>query len=220
MADEVKASTAEGIPDKPQTLKYTSGGFELYVPPTKFAHPPEPARFVMLDDINDTFYQVLYEGLRLKNTTPWTDLALHTTPDPAIVFPPNQQEIFDAKLSITATGFLVSIISRANGEFVAKWLGTVHVDRLPEQSMNWGALESLKGDELPAEMRNGLLRFVFNRRPGASGGSHSYVTPRGVLDGLERPWYKDGASLAWELDDRFVGGKRIEREQRWKLVTS
>jgi hypothetical protein len=135
---------------------------------------------------------------------------LHTTPDPAIVFPPNQQEIFDAKLSITATGFLVSIISRANGEFVAKWLGTVHVDRLPEQSMNWGALESLKGDELPAEMRNGLLRFVFNRRPGASGGSHSYVTPRGVLDGLERPWYKDGASLAWELDDRFVGGAEVE----------
>src|SRR6201999_2747155 len=109
-------------------------------------------------DLDDTFYQVIYSGPGLKNTIPWPDLALHTVPDPAIVFPPNQQNTFSAGLSIMATGFLVSIISRESGVFEAKWLGTVHVDRLPEASMNWGALESLKGDELPAEMRNGLLR--------------------------------------------------------------
>jgi hypothetical protein len=174
----------------------------------------------MLDDLNDVFYQVIYEGPGLKNVTSWTDLALHTITDPAIVFPPNQLATFEARLSIMATGFLVSVTSRTSDAITAKWLGTVHVDRLPEHLMNWGALESMKENELAAEMRAGLLRFVFDRRPGASAKSHSYVTPSSTLDEMSRPWYKNGEHLNWELDERFVGAKLIDRKQKWKLVES
>lgn len=198
--------------------EFTSGGFELYVPPTKFPKPDEPARFVMLDDINDTFYQVVYEGPGLQNMNTWKDLDLHTINDPAIVFPPKQLDAFEARLSLLATGFLVSITFRSPEIFIADWLGAVHVYRLPEHRMNWGALESLKGEELPTEMRAGLLRYVFDRRPGLRSISHTYMTPRNTLDNMIRPWHVDGASLNWELDSRFTGANVIPREQSWRLI--
>lgn len=184
----------------------------------------------MLDDLDNVFYDVDYESSELQNSTDWTELALHNVVDPAIVFPPNQWQIFEECWTwrqvggeledrpLIATGFLVSIQSRDSGIFNATKLGTVHVLQWRQQHMNWGVLESLKGTELPSEMRAGLLRHIFNRRPGANTQMViSYVTPRRVLDENSRPWHEDGASLNWELDHRFAGGARIGREQKWRL---
>jgi hypothetical protein len=91
-------------------LEFRSGGFELYLPPTRFSSPPEPPSFVMLDDSSQVFYDVDYQALQLGNTTPWSTLALHTVPDPAIVFPPEQCDML--QIMNFATGFLVSIESR------------------------------------------------------------------------------------------------------------
>ena len=198
-----------------QFLEFTSGGFELYVPPTPFSNPPGRTRFVMLDDLNNVFYDVDYESSSLNNSTPWTKLGLHNVADPAIVFPPNQWQMFEENSS--ATGFLVLIQSRDSGLFTATKIGTVYVRPLLQEFMNWGVLESLKGSELPSEMRAGLLRHVFNRRPGANARMISYVTLRRVLDNMHRPWHQNGAWLNWELDDKFTGGSLIGNEQMWKL---
>jgi hypothetical protein len=208
--------TSDALP----SLQFTSGGFELYVPPTPFSNPPKPAHFVVLDDLNDVFYDVDYESSDLKNTTPWTELALHTVADPAIVFPPNQYQMSENNKTLRITGFLVSIQSRDSGLFTATKIGTVHVQQLQKKYMNWGALESLKGAELPSEMRAGLLRHVFNRRPRGSARMISYVTPRHVLDNMPRQWHRNAAALNWELDERFAGGARIGKERKWRLHAS
>jgi len=204
-----------------QSLNITSAGFELYVPPTPFAREAlekkDPmGRFVMLDDENNVFYDVDYGSAHLRNSTPWPELALHNVVDPAIVFPPAQwQKLHDPDW--LPTGFLVAIRSRDDNVFKAVKIGTVHVKQLPRALMNWGALESLTGPEFVAEMKAGLLRRVFDRRPGSNSGPVSYVNPKKVLNGKPRPWHQDGKWLNWELNHRFVGGKEIDKGQRWAL---
>lgn len=214
--------SAQGILNEPPSRDITTAGFELYVPPTPFSNPtpPEPSgRFVMLDDEDGVFYDVCYDSAPLRNTIPWTELGLHNFVDPAIIFPPAQwQKLADPDW--LPTGFLVSIQSRGPEHFTAIKIGTVHVKQLPQALMNWEVLESLKGPELPAEMKAGLLRSVFNRRPGSNSQSISYVNQRGVLDKMSRPWHRDGNWLNWELDHRFAGGRRIDEKQKWKLYAS
>jgi hypothetical protein len=204
-----------------QSLAVTSGGFELYVPPTPFSMgDPEKkdptGRFVMLDDENDIFYDVDYGSEPLRNSTPWSKLALYNVVDPAIVFPPKQwQKLHEPDW--LPTGFLVAIQSRDDNVFRAVKIGAVHVKRLRRELMSWGALESLRGSELTTEMKAGLLRRVFNRRPGSNAEPASYVNAKKVLDGKQRPWHQDGNWLNWELSHRFVGGKKIDEGQRWEL---
>ena len=79
-------------------MNFTSAGFELYIPPSPMINhllkPPHRARFVLVDDINDKFYDVDYDGAndpsKLGNTLSWAKLALHKVTDPAIVLPGDQ----------------------------------------------------------------------------------------------------------------------------------
>jgi hypothetical protein len=196
-------------------LEFKSRGFELYLPPTPFSSPPAYARFVMLDDSTQKFYDVDYQTELLGNTTPWTALALHQVRDPAIVFPPEQCDMLE--IMKFATGFLVSIECRDREMFVAKKIGSVNVKLMEEKLMNWAALRSLKGDELPAEMRVGLLRRVWNKRPNAASQSIPYVTPRLTLDDMPKHWHRDGAALNYELDQIFAGGAPLGEQQHWKV---
>jgi hypothetical protein len=201
-------------------LNFASGGFELFVPPVPFSQPPNPACFVMLDDQHDIFYEVDYQSADLRNTTEWTTVELHSVQDPAIVFPPLQWEKLGNDMNEKITGFVVDVKSRDDECWIAEKLGAVHVRRFPQEYMNWSALASLKGSELPEEMKAGLLRNVFNRRVNPEEYTISYVTLRRVLDNMKRPWHQDGAALNWELNERFVGAKRIESGQKWKLYAS
>ena len=205
--------------EKPSML-FNSGGFELFVPPTPFCPPGKPPIFVMVEDLKDTFYEVDYEAADLQNRTPWSELELHTVLDPAIVFPSLQWQKFEnlAEESVEiVTGYLIAIQSRESDAWAAVKLGDVHIRKYPEEVMNWRLLESVKGPELGAEVQTGLLRHVYNRRPGSVQRSIPYVTPARILDKMERPWHKDGAALNWNLDGRFVGAARIARDQRWRL---
>lgn len=199
-----------------------SAGFELYLPPTPMlnpqTNPPERPRFVMLDYTNDVFYDVDYETANLRNSTSYAALALHTVQDPAIVFPPNQWNMLQTMKF--ATGFLVSIISRDGQTFSAKNLGSVNVKPLRQELMNWAALRSKKGPELPAEMKAGLLRHVWNRRSNAATQSIPYVHQRHVLDNMSNPWHRDGVALNYELDQQFAGGRLFGAEQQWKLYAA
>jgi hypothetical protein len=206
--------------DRRPNLNFASGGFELFVPPVPFSQPPKPAYFVMLDDQNDAFYEVDYQSVDLRNRTEWTVMELHTVPDPAVVFPTLQWQRFENDTNEKITGFVVDIKSRDEDYWTAEKIGMVHVRRFPQEYMNWSALASLKGSELPEEMKAGLLRNVFNRREGSTVQTISYVTQRRVLDNMKRPWHQDGAALNWELDERFVGAKRIEGDQKWKIYAS
>ena len=206
----------------------SSAGFELYVPPSPMINErhksPHCGRFVMLDDANDTFYDVDYDAAnnppRLGNEVSWIELALHAVPDPAIVLPGDQWKWLHDERRRFSMGFLISIESREENVLYGKKIGSVFVKKLDREHMNWAALRSLKGEELPAEMRAGLLRRVWNRRPSADVSSIPYVTPARVLDGMPRPWHRDGEWLNWELDHQFAGGKVIRQEQRWRLHTS
>lgn len=203
-----------------RNLNFASGGFELFVPPVPFSQPPEPACFVMLDDQNDAFYEVDYQSVDLRNSTDWTALKLHTVPDPAVVFPTLQWQKFENDINKKITGFVVDIKSRGEDSWTAEKIGAVHVRRFPQEYMNWSALASLKGSELPEEMKAGLLRKVFNQREGSMVQTISYATPRRILDTMKRPWHQDGAALNWELDEKFVGANRIEKDQKWKLYAA
>ncbi len=205
-----------------ESFAITSAGFELYVPPTPFAKGDDPkkkdptGRFVMLDDENGVFYDVDYGSAPLHNSTPWSELTLHKVVDPAIVFPPAQWEkLHDPEW--LPVGFLVAIRSCEGDIFKAVKIGTVHVKPLPRALMNWGALERLKGPELTAEMKTGLIRRVFDCRPWSNAGPVSYVNLKKVLDAKSRPWDQQGNWLSWELDERFVGGKEIDKGQRREL---
>lgn len=182
--------------------------------------PPKRPHFVMVDDLNNVFYDVDYESPDLKNPVPWAELLLHTSRDPAIVFPPNQYQLGVENPGLRITGFLVLIQSREDDVFTGYKIGTVHVQPLAQERMNWGVLESWKGPELASEVRAGLLRHVFNRRPGAHPIAISYVTPRNILDSMQRQWHKNAAALEYELDGIFAGGRRIGENQRWRLYAS
>lgn len=209
-----------GNSDSRANLNFASGGFELFVPPVPFSQPPEPACFVMLDDQNNAFYEVDYQSVDLKNSIDWTALKLHTVLDPALVFPTLQWQTFEKDMNKKITGFVVDIKSRDEDSWTAERIGTVHVRRFPQEYINWSVLASLKGSELPEEMKAGLLRKVFNQGRSSMTQTISYVTPRRILDTMERPWHQDGAALNWELDERFVGANRIEKDQKWKLYAT
>lgn len=201
------------------TLHFVSGGFELYVPPTPFSQPPEPPMFVMLDDMNDVFYQVDYGHPGLRNANSWVDLQLHRVTDPAIVFPPNQLSLYAQNDNITMTGFLVSIASRGATGWLVKKIGAVHVRRYPLKYINWDVLASTKGPELIAELQAGLLRKVFNRRDVGTSERPSFVTLGNTINHMSRAWHEGGAALSYELDERFVGAVRIPNEQGWSVYT-
>jgi hypothetical protein len=189
---------------------FNSGGFELFLPPTPFSQPPEPAQFIMLDDVNQIFYDVRYRG---ADSTSWTAIKAHQIPDPAIVFPPNQWTHMLA--SSHGTGFLVSIESREREVFYARMLGTVNVAPVDEKRMNWGALRGEKGPELPAEMKSGLLRHVWDRRSRPSFHAIAYETSAAVLNRMPRPWHRDGAALNYELDHVFAGCLALGAQTSW-----
>ena len=208
-----------------EVREVTAAGFELYIPPSpmenKLHKSPHCGRLVILDDANDTFYNLDYDAAnnptKLGNKLSWNELALHTVPDPAIVLPENQWKWLHDEERQFSKGFLVSVESRQGGIFIGKKIGSVFVSKLKQEHMNWAALRSLKGEELPAEMRAGLLRRVWNRRSDANTSSIPYVTPAHVLDNMPRPWHRDGEWLNWELDHQFAGSKVIQPEQRWRL---
>ena len=148
--------------------KFQSGGFELYLPPTPFSMPPEPARLVMVDDLRQVIYDVDYETSFLKNTIPWSALNLHKIEDPAIVFRPMQLECLMLPERAFATGLLASIETRDDGVYKAKRVGVVNVSPFPKEVINWAVLQSWNGEELPTEMQAGPLRRVWNRRQQAT----------------------------------------------------
>ncbi|OQV06553.1 hypothetical protein CLAIMM_11103 [Cladophialophora immunda] len=117
-----------------------------------------------------------------------------------------------------ATGLLVSIQARHAPDLIAAvTLGRVHVKPLPREFMNWSALRGLKGPQLPAEMRAGLLRRVWDRRGRADPQPVPLVTPGRILNDMPRPWHRDGAVLNDELDRRFVGARPLGPPSRWKV---
>ena len=196
-------------------LTFTSGGFELYVPPSPLQSTP---RFVMLDDLNNVFYDVDYETSTLKNTTSWSDLALHTVPAPAIAFRLDQLDLMmQNPTKAMMKGFLVAITTWDSGTITAKKIGSVFVKRLDPKFMNWSVLKDWRGSELPAEMKAGLLRRVFDKRPEAHAQMMSYVTPSSTLARMSVPWHRDGHALNHMLQERFAGGQTIARDQTWKL---
>ena len=206
-------------------MEMTGPGFELYVPPTPMVNdrlkPPHKGRFVMLDDVNDVFYDIDYDAAlkpaALGNTVSWADLALHTVREPALVLQLSQWQWLSNPQTNFARAFLVSIESRNEGIVYARRIGSVFVRKVQQEYMNWYALRSEKGEELPAEMRAGLLRKLWNRSPSHQSPNISYVTPASVLDKMPRPWHKDGAWLNWELDHQYAGGSVIPPSQCWRL---
>ncbi len=191
-------------------LEFRSSGFELYLPPTNFK-----SRFVMFDDSNQIFYDVNYDTELLGNRIPWPSLKPENLRDPAIVFPPKQSDAL--KIMNFATGFLVSILHREGDKFVAQKLGLVEVKALKEELMNWSALTALKGEELPNEMKAGLMRRLWDRRPGSQHRSIPYVTPGSVLDQMPRRWHTDGAALNYELYLIFAAGAPLASTQHWEV---
>lgn len=196
------------------TIEFISSGFELYLPPTQFS-----SRFVMYDDSTDTFYNVDYETQLLQNTIPWADLAIQTITDPAIAFPPEQSSMLKPPPQGMqfATGMLVSVLRREGHTIVARKLGRVNVKPLPAALMSWPGLVEKKGPVLPREMRAGLMRKLWNRRPGARELPITYVASSDILDNMPRKWHTDGAALNYELDNIFSAGKAIRASQRWKV---
>lgn len=196
-----------------KVIEFDSGGFHLFVPPLPFAC--KRPRFIMLDDSKQVFYDVDYETPALGNHTPWEKLDLHTKREPAIVFTPFHYYAFMKR--DFATGSLVSIESREDNVYVAKWLGAVNVSPMKQDQMNWAMLRSWKGEELPNEMQNGLLRHVWNRRSKAESNNIPYVTQASVLDQMPRPWHNNGEYLSYELDQTFAGGLPIGSDQLWRI---
>jgi hypothetical protein len=171
----------------------------------------------MLDDLNDVFYRVDYEFVSPRNRKSWVEVQLHTVQIPAIIFHPDQWQVQDKK-AVQGQGYLVAVEPHQQGDVLtATMLGAVHISPLPQEHMSWGALEGLKGAELPAEMKAGLLRKVFDRRPGADLSSISYVTPSKTLRAMESQWHRDGVELNYQLDSRFAGGRQIEIGQKWRV---
>lgn len=197
-------------------LKFRSGGFRLFVPPIPFAQPPQQPRFVMLDDVHQTFYDVDYGNHLLRNMSSWTDIAVHELVHPAIVFPPTQSRFLQTRNF--ATGFLVSIMSSNEGVNVAKKVGAVNVSILSQNAMSWDALRSLKGNELPNEMRHGIMRRLWDKRPKDDYQKNEFMVRGTSVSSTRRAWPQDGALLSTELDGIFAGGEAITSDQLWELT--
>jgi hypothetical protein len=189
-------------------LHINAHGFELYLPPTPFK-----SRFVMLDELTSTFYDVDYATPTIGNTMQWEDLAPESIQDPAIILAdavPGQDE------RIGSLGVLVSITRRTEQTFFATYLGRVFVRKLPASLMNWEALTQTKGADCVGEMRAGLMSRLWNRRsdvPQLSG--PPWVTSPEILDTMPGRWREDGAALNYELHYMFASSRHILPEQEW-----
>ena len=186
-------------------LHIASAGFELYLPPTSI----EP-RFIMLDELTSTFYDVDYSTPEISNTVQWQTIALETVVDPAIVM-----QMLPDHLGNGALGLLVSITRREDDVFFATYLGQVWVKR-HDPRFNWEAVAHQKGQALSDEMRTGLMSQLWNRRPSATrAADHAYVTSRDVLDRMTNRWHEDGAALNYELDYMWASSRAKPAEQKW-----
>jgi hypothetical protein len=196
--------TAEG-------LHINAHGFELYLPPTPFK-----PRFVMLDELTSTFYDVDYASQTIGNTMQWKDLAAESIQDPAIILADHVPVMNGQDERIGALGVLVSITRRTEQTLFATYLGRVFIRKYPANLMNWEALTQRKGATLVNEMRAGLMSRLWNRRPEIPQLSGPpWVTSPKVLDTMPRRWHEDGAALNYELDYTFASSRLILPELEW-----
>jgi hypothetical protein len=192
-------------------LHINAHGFELYLPPTPFK-----SRFIMLDELTSTFYDVDYATPTIGNTMQWEDLAPESIQDPAIILADAVPVIDGRDERIGSLGVLVSITRRTEQTIFATYLGRVFVRKLPASLMNWEALTQTKGADRVGEMRAGLMSRLWNRRPGVPQLSGPpWVTSLEILDTMPGRWREDGAALNYELDYTFASSRHILPEQEW-----
>jgi Heterokaryon incompatibility protein (HET) len=193
-------------------LDVKAPGFELYLPPTPFK-----PRFVMLDELTSTFYDVHYATPLAGNKVRWEDLAPESIQDPALILAEDVALIApDARIGVF--GLLVSITRRTEQTLVATYLGRVFVRKFPASLMSWEALTKMKGVTRASEMKAGLMARLWNRRPEVPQSSGSpWVTSPEILDQMPDRWREDGAALNYELDYMFASSRYLLREQKWCL---
>lgn len=98
---------------------------------------------------------------------------------------------------------------------MAKKLGRVDVKPMGEGYMNWPLLRSMKGDGLADEMRDGLMRRLWDRRAVSTSRSTPYDTEGSVLDDMSKRWHLDGVALNYELGSIFAAGAPLVSSQHW-----
>jgi hypothetical protein len=192
-------------------LHINAPGFELYLPPTPFN-----SRFVMLDELTSTFYDVDYATPIIGNTMEWKDLAPESIQDPAIILADSVPVMDRRDERVGSLGVLVSITRRTEQTLFATYLGRVFVRMFPANLMNWEALTKMKGAARAGEMRAGLMGRLWNRRLGVPQSSGPpWVTSPEILDTMPGRWREDGAALNYELDYTFASSRHIPSEQEW-----
>jgi hypothetical protein len=186
-------------------------GYFLYIPPD-----PVKSRFVMLDEITNTFHDVDLETPLLGNPASWKATGVSPTvlgQHLAIVFPNPLDADHKAQLGEQGynpefqVGRLVSVDRRESKKVYGKIIAKVNVKPLPEGFMSWQGLKEKKGAILPNEMKNGLCGRLWGR-PNAG---TDLVTSRDILDNMPRKWHIDPVALNYELDRIFAAGERIRR---------
>jgi hypothetical protein len=192
-------------------LHINAPGFELYLPPTPFK-----SRFIMLNELTSTFYDVDYATPTICNTMEWKDLALESIQDPAIILADGVPVINRPDERMGSLGVLVSINRRTERTLFATYIGRVLVRMFPASLMNWEALAKMKGAARAGEIKAGLMRRLWNRRPGVPQSSGPpWVTSPEILDTMPGRWREDGAALNYELDYMFASSRHIPPEQEW-----
>lgn len=194
-------------------------GYVLYIPPD-----PIRPRFVMLDEITRTFYDVDLETPQLGNPVSWKSTGVSRSTlgqNLALVFPNPLDDTGKAELQRTGynpdfqVGRLVSVARREGRKIYGRIVAKVNVKPVPKRMMSWEGLKAKKGAVLANEMRNGLCGRLWGR-PNASVG---FVTPRSILDNMPRKWHVDPRALNYELDRIFAAGERIRKgEVTWVLA--
>lgn len=196
-------------------LELVSGGYHLFVPPTRLWAQP---RVVALDDSNDAILSIEYETATLHNLVPWSDLALHNVTAPAIVFPREVDQAHETHKFVKCRGFLVSIQSTTPlGVLVARQLGIVEIAQFPQTVMNWDVLDATYQPEIVQELRRGFLRHMFDNGQHGLQAEWDFSTPAAILDAMPRRWDQDPGVLNEEIYRGFVGASRIANDQRWSL---
>ena len=192
-------ATAEG-------LHINAHGFELYLPPTPFK-----PRFVMLDELTSTFYDVDYDTPAIGNTMQWKDLVPESIQDPAIILADHVPAIDSRDERIGTLGVLVSITRRTEQTLFATYLGRVFVRKFPTNLMNWEELAQRRDATLVGEMRGGLMSRLWNRRPKIPqlSGPPWVASPT-----MPERWREDGAALNHELRYIFASSRHMP-EQEW-----
>ena len=192
-------------------LHINAHGFELYLPPTPFK-----PRFVMLNELTSTFYDVDYATPTIGNTMQWKDLAPESIQDPAIILADHVPVLDGRDERIGTLGVLVSVTRRTEQTLFATYLGRVFVRKFPANLMNWEALAQTTGAARAGEMRAGLMSRLWNRRPGVPQLSGPpWVTSPKILATMPGRWREDGAALNYELNYQFASSRHILPEQEW-----